>query len=226
MVAVAVTASSLAPIFVLGRWVLWLCYASVLCVLVAVAVTGAPRPRAWLPAGSQRSFVWIVPVLIVLNGVTPVLGLKTRTAWQMYSNIRLEPDASNHVLFGRSLDVMGAFRDPVSVVAAESSLRDVAGTDNVALDRISTPAELVPPRPPAAAGERHGRPAWTIRPRTSSLTSRAGDDLPSAGPSGGGPLRWYLHTRCSRLNDEHGRHPGDVGRRKVTTSYGSGYPRR
>jgi len=130
LVAVAITASRLAPIFLLGRWVLWLCYASVLCVLVAVAVAGASRPLAWLPAGSQRSGVWIVPVLILLNGVAPLLGLKTRTAWQMYSNVRLEPDASNHFLFGRSLDVMGALRDPVSIVATESpSLRDVAGTD-------------------------------------------------------------------------------------------------
>jgi len=30
--------------------------------------------------------VWIVPVLILLNGAAPLLGLKTRTAWQMYSN--------------------------------------------------------------------------------------------------------------------------------------------
>jgi hypothetical protein len=130
LVVVATTATRLAPVFVLGRWVLWLCYASALCVLVAVAVAGASRPLAWLPAGSQRSGVWLVPVLIVLNGAAPLLGLKTRTAWQMYSNVRLEPDASNHFLFARSLDVMGALRDPVNIVASESSsLRDVAGTE-------------------------------------------------------------------------------------------------
>jgi hypothetical protein len=130
LVAVAVTASPLAPMFLLGRWLLWLCSASVLCVLIAVAVAGASRPHTWLPADRQPSLVWIVPALVVLNGLTPIFGLKTRTAWQMYSNARIEPDASNHFLFGRSMDVMGALRDPVSVVASESpSLRDVAGTD-------------------------------------------------------------------------------------------------
>ena len=63
------------------------------------------------------------------NGLAPVLGLKTRTSWQMYSNVRLEAATSNHFVFPRSLDLVGALDDPVTVLEADGhEFRDVAGT--------------------------------------------------------------------------------------------------
>lgn len=130
---VAVATGPLSPAFLLERWVAWLVYATTVLVVVAVAAIGAPRASAWLPAGSAGSVAWIVPLLVFVNGLAPVLGLKTRTSWQMYSNVRLEAAASNHLLVPRSLDLVGVLRAaPVRVVESPSvQLRDVAGTSLV-----------------------------------------------------------------------------------------------
>lgn len=76
------------------------------------------RHDGWRPAGAA----WLTLALIVLNGMSPVLGLKNRNSWQMYSNVRLEADASNHLLFGRSLDLLGNERDRVEVLATSDEL--------------------------------------------------------------------------------------------------------
>jgi hypothetical protein len=129
LAAAGVAAGSGSPLYLVGRWFVWLAYAIGLVVLVFLAVVGAPRPRRWLPAGAAGSLAWLVPGLVMLNGLAPILGLKTRTSWQMYSNVRLEPTASNHFLVPRSLDLAGAMREPVTVVESSGTqFRDVVGT--------------------------------------------------------------------------------------------------
>jgi hypothetical protein len=54
--------------------------------------------------------------LTVLNGLGPYLGLKTRAAFDMYSNLRVEADRSNHLIVPRSLDVLGVLRDRVAIL--------------------------------------------------------------------------------------------------------------
>ena len=58
----------------------------------------------------------LVIALAVLNGLSPYLGLKTRTAFDMYSNLRLEADRSNHLLVPRSLDALGILADRVTIL--------------------------------------------------------------------------------------------------------------
>lgn len=61
--------------------------------------------------------VWVlVPVIVALNGAAPYLGLKTRTAWQMYSNLNLSAAASNHLLVPYSLDLGGFLADTARVL--------------------------------------------------------------------------------------------------------------
>jgi hypothetical protein len=62
---------------------------------------------------------WVGLALILLNGLSPVIGYKNRNAWQMYSNVRIEADASNHWLLPPSLDVFGLQRDLVEVVDSD-----------------------------------------------------------------------------------------------------------
>ena len=67
----------------------------------------------------------LVPALVVLNGLSPYLGLKTRTAWQMYSNLNLDTDSSNHLIIPYSLDVGGFLADSVAIVATSDPALNV-----------------------------------------------------------------------------------------------------
>ena len=61
---------------------------------------------------------------MLLNGLSPYLGLKTRTAWQMYSNLYLSPYDSNHYLIPYSLDVGGFMADAVRLTATTDPTLD------------------------------------------------------------------------------------------------------
>ena len=59
---------------------------------------------------------YLLYLLLFINGSSPYLGTKTRTSFNMYSNLRLEPDYSNHHFWPRSLDLFGNLSKPVKVI--------------------------------------------------------------------------------------------------------------
>ena len=78
----------------------------------------SPPPPIEHPQGRRYAAVLLLlPALVLLNGLSPYLGLKTRTAWQMYSNLHVTPHASNHYLIPYSLDVGGFLADAVRLTA-------------------------------------------------------------------------------------------------------------
>jgi hypothetical protein len=117
LIATSLIAGMNSPLYWIGRWLLWLPYAVGLLIAVVLACALAPRDPRTSTANARGGLAWAVPVLVMLNGLCPILGLKTRTSWQMYSNIRLEADASNHLLVPRSLDLLGALRDRVVIIS-------------------------------------------------------------------------------------------------------------
>ena len=79
-----------------------------------------PAPRAPIEARPGRRYAGVLlllPALVLLNGLSPYLGLKTRTAWQMYSNLNIGGDYSNHYLIPHSLDLGGFMADAVRLTA-------------------------------------------------------------------------------------------------------------
>ena len=79
-----------------------------------------PSPAAPVEPFQGRCYAGVLlllPALVLLNGLSPYLGLKTRTAWQMYSNLNLSPYDSNHYLIPYSLDVGGFMADAVRLTA-------------------------------------------------------------------------------------------------------------
>ena len=64
-----------------------------------------------------RAVLLLLPALVLLNGLSPYLGLKTRTAWQMYSNLNVDAARSNHYLIPYSLDVGGFLADSAGIAA-------------------------------------------------------------------------------------------------------------
>jgi hypothetical protein len=66
-----------------------------------------------LPA---NAILWLFPVLITLNGMSPYLGSKTQTSFAMFSNLRTEEDRTNHLLMPGSLQIWDLQRDTVEIV--------------------------------------------------------------------------------------------------------------
>ena len=80
----------------------------------------APGPAAPVERFQGRRYAGVLlllPALVFINGASPYLGLKTRTAWQMYSNLMLSPYDSNHYLIPFSLDLGGFMADAVRLTA-------------------------------------------------------------------------------------------------------------
>ena len=91
---------------------------------------GAAQAAGWVPSWRQSgshnrrrsSLLLLIPCLVLLNGLGPYLGLKLRSAWQMYSNLRVDDAGSNHFLIPRSLDIGGFLADSVVIVSTSDSL--------------------------------------------------------------------------------------------------------
>ena len=95
--------SSLWALFVLFLWLLF-----IIPLLFKVFRSDNERLRfRWRLAESA------LLALVLLNGFSPYLGIKTRTSFNMYSNMRLEADYSNHLVVPKSLDLFGYLSDSV-----------------------------------------------------------------------------------------------------------------
>ena len=96
---------------------LWGLYSAGL-ILLFVLLPKAPPAR---PAFSFRPWpVLLVPLLIGLNGCSPYLGLKTETAFAMYSNLRTEGGQSNHLLVPAGVQLFGFQRDLIKIKDSSS----------------------------------------------------------------------------------------------------------
>jgi hypothetical protein len=91
-----------------GRFVwltLWLALGAALAtsLLAGHALrTASPEPAfPWW----RRPALWIAPAIVLTNGFSPYLGLKTESSFAMFSNLRVEGSSWNHVLMPRGLRV-------------------------------------------------------------------------------------------------------------------------
>jgi len=75
--------------------------------------------------------VWLVaPLLVVANGVSPYLGLKSQSVWTMYSNLQTEEDRWNHLLLPEAVRVFGYQDRTVRVLASDvPALAEAARSD-------------------------------------------------------------------------------------------------
>jgi hypothetical protein len=130
-VGAAIDWESFGGVFYWVRQLVWSTYAVAILAFTAWWCLTAYEPEpplAWPPLG-----VLAVVLLALLNGLAPYLGLKTRTTFDMYSNLRLEARASNHLLIPRSLDLFGLLRDRVAILDSSDPLlqRYAAAGDEV-----------------------------------------------------------------------------------------------
>jgi hypothetical protein len=115
--------------------VAWVAYAAVvLGVLICFRSdcrAGAERAELF----SVRPRVLLVfPALTLLNGASPYLGLKTETAFAMYSNLRTEGRVTNHLLIPSSL----------SVFHFQDELVRITQSSDPFLQRLARSGRLIP----------------------------------------------------------------------------------
>jgi len=72
-------------------------------------------PLSELLVGPHRRYL-VLPLVLVVNGLSPYLGLKTETSFAMYSNLRTEGGESNHLVMRRPFYIAPYQADLVRIV--------------------------------------------------------------------------------------------------------------
>jgi hypothetical protein len=120
----------------------------------------------WLP---EPRLILLIPVIFLLNGFSPYLGLKTDGTISMYSNLHTEASVTNHLLLSRPPYLFDYQRNVVKVLASsDAELQEVADRD---LDLIEFDFwRQVQERPDGSVTYQKGDDVRQL--------SRAGDALP------------------------------------------------
>jgi Vitamin K-dependent gamma-carboxylase len=94
-------------------WQVWI----VVCVIATLRFLDqrppAPAPRVLRP---HHALFLLVPLLVVANGLTPYLELKTGYGWNMYSNLRTVDGDSNHFVVRATLPLTDQQADLVHIL--------------------------------------------------------------------------------------------------------------
>jgi hypothetical protein len=99
----------------------------------------------------------MVVALAILNGLSPYLGLKTRTGFDMYGNLRMEAERSNHLLVPRSLDVLGLLADRGRILDADARGRARGLAPGTEWPWLELSRRLASEPPPRVVYERAGK---------------------------------------------------------------------
>lgn len=110
-----------------AAWAIWIFWSLALMALYATAIrlqlaSGAKWVR--LKRAASPGLLWAAVVLVILNGLSQYLGLKTETCFTMYSNLRTEAGINNHLF-------MPAFR----LAQYQDDLVDIVTTSHPTLQR-------------------------------------------------------------------------------------------
>ncbi|MBP9838544.1 MAG: hypothetical protein KBC84_07495 [Proteobacteria bacterium] len=110
-----------AHIYYVSRAFLWWTYS-----LTIIFIFVLSSSRNWqgnsLELFSNFKFnYFIFSLIILLNGFSPYLGLKTRTAFDMYSNLQISDKSSNHFVIPFSFDILGYQSDVVQILETDNN---------------------------------------------------------------------------------------------------------
>jgi hypothetical protein len=118
--------ASLLLLTILSRYVarvfaaFWIPYCLAMMTLFGVSVTIARKdsaPRYGVFTVRHWGLLWL-PLIVFVNGLSPYLGLKTETAFSMFSNLRTEGAQSNHFFIPASIQVFEFQKDLVEVTGS------------------------------------------------------------------------------------------------------------
>ena len=106
----------------------FLAYTALMAGLLALTLRDRAPPH-WRPGMFRvaNPILAIAPLVVLLNGLSPYLGLKTENSFTMYSNLRTESAYWNHSFMPQSMQVFGMQDGLVRVVSStEEGLQEAA----------------------------------------------------------------------------------------------------
>ncbi len=103
------------------RHILWSLFSFTYIAVFLVAMLKRKKAEAVSPQPAFALPAWpflLFPVLVLLNGLSPYLGLKTENSFAMFSNLRTEGGTTNHFIVPASTQVFDYQKDLVEIVTS------------------------------------------------------------------------------------------------------------
>jgi hypothetical protein len=145
-------------VFVDGRAWAWIAVdAALLAVVVWYLRRERPAPETSQLRLSGPPWLVVVPLLVVLNGLTPYVELKTAYGWNMYSNLSTIDGETNHLLVPRTWPVLDAQADLVRVVSSSDPGLNLYVTERFDIPFLQLRAYLSEHRDASITYERAGQ---------------------------------------------------------------------
>ena len=123
------------PLIVL-RVVYW--FAFDLILLVALTKYTKPGIAAGSRLGGRRQMSWVavIPALVIFNGLTPYLEIKTGYGWNMYSNLVTVDGKTNHFLVPATAHLTHYQDRPIKVINSNDGSVEAYATDGFLITEL------------------------------------------------------------------------------------------
>ena len=124
----------------LGWWTIW----GTLVLIVFVLYKNRNKNAEY---GHQSMFnikpglLWLIPAILVINGMIPYFGFKTEMSFSMFSNLRTEGGVTNHLFIPTTVQLTNLQKDLVDITETNLDINYVQN-QYIKYDRLITFFEL------------------------------------------------------------------------------------
>jgi hypothetical protein len=103
---------------VLTLWLLW-ALPLITCLLIVLSRASGDRRSFREQFFAKPTMLYVFPILVLVNGMAPYLGLKTETSFSMFSNLRTEDGVTNHLFIPTSWQLATYQQDLVKIIESD-----------------------------------------------------------------------------------------------------------
>ena len=113
----------------------WSIYCALFVAFLVIFMVRRNRAAAPIePAFRARHWsLFILPVIVFLNGTLPYLGLKTENSYSMFSNLRTEGGMTNHFIVPATAQIFDYQKEVVEIVSSTDPVLQKLAEENMAM---------------------------------------------------------------------------------------------